>query len=506
MKTPRLALLSTVLAATSALGANYSWDGGGTPVEGQYLWTDGNNWLGDAAPPEDSTIYFRTAAGAEVLLSSPASVTALWFQPLVDLSGVAGSFTLSGGALTFTNVLGIQNQSGSAQIINNDLIFTASGESAIRGFRYSNTAPLNGPGNVTINGNVTANNGLFLRADNNSVVTVNGNIAGTAGAAVSVRTGGDSSGSIYLNGVNNISVLNVAAGRAYLGNGAAVNVGVELNLTSDGSFFYLNGHNLEISSLTNSGANNGRQRVYNGSATAVTLTYNRSTTDETFTGQLSENETSNNNNYAFVKKGSNTLTLAPLSNGNRYNGGTTVEAGTLLIYNPGSSVTATGSGVVTVWEGAAFGGDGYASGAVVVDGTLRVGMGESAAGTLTLGGALTLNSDSVIELSLGADGAHSVLARTGSGAWTFDADQQFTLRDFGIEAGTYAGVITGLSSAVDTAGWTITNAGWAATFAYNAGNIDLTISAIPEPSTALSLLAAAGILAWKGSRCRKRSA
>ena len=509
MKTALLALSLIGLASTSVWAANYSWSGGGTPVGDQYLWSDKDNWSEGEVPPTGSTIYFRTAAGADILLTAPTSLTNIWFQPLADLSGPAGSFTLSGAPITITNTLGIQNQSLSHQIINSDLIFAASGESTIRGFRYSNTAPLNLPGNITINGNVTADNGIYFRADNGSVITVNGSVAGTGGSAISAKTGGDSSGYVYLRGVNNIANLSVGAGRTYIDNAAAVNVGVGVHLNGDGAFLFMNGYDLEISSLTNDGSNNGRQRIYNGSDTKTILTYNRSTTDQVFTGNLSDATATNNANYTFVKKGSNTLTLAPVttstsSAGNYYTGGTIVQEGTLLIDSPLSPNTAAGRGAIEVLSGATFGGDGYAVGAVTVEGTLRVGLGESASGTLRLGGALTLDSDSIIELSLGADGAHSTLARTGTGVWTFDSNQQFTLVDFGMESGTYTGVITGLSSVVDTSGWVVTNPGLSATFTYNSGNIDLTISVIPEPTTAMSLLAAAGVLAWSGTRRRKR--
>lgn len=503
----RLILLLSALAALAAHAQTYTWDGGGTPVSGEYLWSDENNWFDNAVPPTGSTIHIQGTEGTNISVGSAISMASLWFRPLTDVPAISSSFTLSGADITVSTTNGIQNQSGSLQTINNNLIFTASGVNVIRGFRYNNIAPLNGPGNITLNGNVTVTNGsLHLRADNGSIITANGTIGGADGASIDITAGGDSSGSIYLNGANHISTLTVSAGKTYLGNVAAVDTGVILNLSSDGSFFYLNGYNLEISSLTNSGSNNGRQRIYNASATAATLTYNRSTTDETFTGQMADTTTNNNDNFSLVKKGSNTLTLAPLAGGaaagtqggSLYKGGTSVQAGTLLINNPNvtasATTSATGTGAVSVLAGATFGGNGYTRGDATVDGTLRAGLGGDATGTLRLGGALTLESDSVIELALGAAGAHSVLARVGSGAWSFQADQTFTLLDFGMEAGTYDGVITGLASLVDTSGWTISNEGWTGLFTYDNGSINLTLSVIPEPSTALFLFAAFGFL------------
>jgi hypothetical protein len=48
---------------------------------------------------------------------------------------------------------------------------------------------------------------------------------------------------------------------------------------------------------------------------------------------------------------------------------------------------------------------------------------------------------------------------------------------------TYTGIITGLAADPGVSGWMVANAGWSGSFAYNAGNIDFMLVAIPEPQT-----------------------
>jgi hypothetical protein len=98
-----------------------------------------------------------------------------------------------------------------------------------------------------------------------------------------------------------------------------------------------------------------------------------------------------------------------------------------------------------------------------------------------------LNSGSIIELALGASGAHSTLNRAGSSTWTFGGTQAFTLINLGAQPGLYTNIITGLASDPNSeANWTITNAGWIGTFSYSLGNISLDVVAVPEPATYLA--------------------
>src|SRR3989442_644396 len=109
--------------------------------------------------------------------------------------------------------------------------------------------------------------------------------------------------------------------------------------------------------------------------------------------------------------------------------------------------------------------------------------------SLTVTGSVSLQSSSVIQLSLGGSGAHSTLAIGTGGSISFQLDQKFTFLDFGAQTTPtiYTGLITGVGLVAPvTTGWTITNSGWTGTFAYdalNGGEIDLTLVAVPEPGS-----------------------
>jgi hypothetical protein len=69
----------------------------------------------------------------------------------------------------------------------------------------------------------------------------------------------------------------------------------------------------------------------------------------------------------------------------------------------------------------------------------------------------------------------------------------------GAETTTYNNIISGLlgtETGLATIGtWVITNPGMAGTFSYDgAGGVDLILTAVPEPSAALSLLFGTGVL------------
>ena len=209
-----------------------------------------------------------------------------------------------------------------------------------------------------------------------------------------------------------------------------------------------------------------------------------------------------NRDYAITKTGTSTFVL---SGANTYGAGTTVTGGTLLVDNTTGS--GTGTGIVTVSNsGTTLGGTGTITGAVTINSGARIlgGTGAAASGTLTLANNLTLNSGSIIQLALGPAGAHSTLARTG-GTWSFQSNQAFTFIDLGATAGTYNNIITGLASNPGTGGWTITNPGFAGTFTFDGANIDLTLTAVPEPSTWIAGALALAALAYTQRRRRVRT-
>jgi autotransporter-associated beta strand protein len=240
-------------------------------------------------------------------------------------------------------------------------------------------------------------------------------------------------------------------------------------------------------SLTNNSTTPGQLLTFAGNISPTTIGTGGATNktlalggsgNGAVTGIISGIGAGNIPTLALTKSGTGTWTL---SGTNTYVGTTAVTGGTLLIN--GNQSAATGAVTVTN-SGTTLGGTGTIGGTVTVNSGARIlgGTGAAASGALTLSNNLTLNSGSIIELALGAAGAHSTLARTG-GAWSFQSNQTFTFIDLGATVGTYDNIITGLASNPGTGSWTITNSGFVGTFTFDGANIDLTLIAVPEPST-----------------------
>ena len=105
---------------------------------------------------------------------------------------------------------------------------------------------------------------------------------------------------------------------------------------------------------------------------------------------------------AVTKIGSGTFTLTGT---NAYSGGTIVSNGTLLVNNTGGS--ATGTGAVTVVNGATLSGSGIIGGPVTVNGTLTPGNG---VGTLAISNSLVVNGGAVLQYALGTNSDLTVVS------------------------------------------------------------------------------------------------
>jgi len=171
--------------------------------------------------------------------------------------------------------------------------------------------------------------------------------------------------------------------------------------------------------------------------------------------------------------------------------GSLASASAITVNNSGSGLCGTGTiyGSVNI----------ASSGAILEAGTGSTGQ------TFTMRGAVTMGSGSVIELALGASGAHSTLAIGAGGSISFQSLQKFNIIDLGVTPGsTYSGLITGIGSDPGTeSGWTITNQNWAYNFSYdaaNGGEIDLSVTALPEPSTWCAAALAFGVVGYSQRR------
>jgi autotransporter-associated beta strand protein len=387
-----------------------------------------------------------------------------------------GTFTIAGGSsavIDNTTAGAITLSTNNAQVWNGNFTFTG-------------TQSLNlGTGAVTLGGNRT--------------VTVNANNL-TVGGVIS----GGSSLTKAGNGTLTLGGANIYTGGTIFGTGTPAGTLNINNATALGTgTFTISGGSNAIIDNTTAGAitlSNNNAQVWNGNFTftgtqslnlgvgAVTLGGSRIVTVNA--NNLTVGGIISGSGFGLTKAGNGTLTL---SGANTYTGGTTVNAGKLLVNGNNSAAI----GAVSVNNsGTTLGGTGTIGGAVTVGNgaNLLGGTGTTASGTLTLANSLTLNSGSIIELALGASGAHSTLARTG-GTWTFNALQAFTFIDLGAQATTYNNIITGLAAdPVTEASWIITNTGWIGTFTYNGGNINLNVVAVPEPATYLAAVLTLGAL------------
>src|SRR4029077_14800607 len=139
---------------------------------------------------------------------------------------------------------------------------------------------------------------------------------------------------------------------------------------------------------------------------------------------------------------------------------------------------------------------------------LEAGTG-STGQTLTMTGAVTMGNGSILQLALGASGTHSTLAISSPGSLTFATNQDFMFIG-SPTTGTYTGLITGVpnpGAALNS--WVIDNSGYAGTFSWdgaNGGEIDLNMTAVPEPSTGIiGPLALAAVAYNQRKRIGRRS-
>ena len=212
------------------------------------------------------------------------------------------------------------------------------------------------------------------------------------------------------------------------------------------------------------------------------------------------------------------------SNGNSYSGGTTVQAGTLVIAGGSSTVSATGTGAITVNSGGTLAGNGVGISNTTVNsgGLLAPGATVGTVGRLTLGGGglnsgLTINGTLGVDivgggttagtnndqvavsgnLTLNATSSHLVLSSVNPAGLKVN-DKFFIVLDSGTlpVAGTFNGLLQG-ATVTDPAGdpYTINylDNGDGGTLG---NDVSLTVTnVVPEPSPALlALVGLAGLV------------
>jgi autotransporter-associated beta strand protein len=474
---------------TLTLAGNNTFTGGLTINAGTLSATSQANALGGSGT--GSVTLGNTSGSASATLLGDGRTFA---NPITVASGSSGTLTIGNSGSTSAVFSG-------AVTLNNNLTLTASGAGSVK-----LSGGVTGTGNIVLNNTGTANSTFLDTTLVDNIGTITNSGSGTGTATIHSKLGGNVT-QLIQNSSTSILSLTMTANTAFVGsvavNAGTLEIGSATALNSSNVVSVAAGATLDFNgqSQTIAGLDGGTGTVTNhGGSHTVTLagsgTYS-------FGGVITADD-ANHNDMTIVKSGSGTQTLTGAS---LYNGGTTVSGGTLFVNNTTGSGTGTNAVMVSN-SGTVLGGTGTISGAVTVNANSKLQGGTGTTGAtqkLTLSGALTLADNSIIQLALGPSGTHSTLARTGTGTWTFDSNQAFTFINLGATPGTYENIITGVLNPPSEGSWTITNAGFIGTFSWDGvgagtGNIDLVLTAVPEPSTWLAGALALGAVLYSQRR------
>jgi autotransporter-associated beta strand protein len=444
---PPLRCLGLVAVIASSLGTtshaiDYTWNASGN----SNTWETTTNWLPNGTPGSGDTLLTPAQYGRLNMFSSKA-LTAInvdlantWF---IGPGSGAGAVTLTVGSVTKTG-------SGS-------LTFSRSG-----------VGPLSlSFGSLTLNGG-----GLDIGGGTGSTGTVLVSGLTTVNAGT-LRNFGGNSGSI-----------NYAGGLEF---STSTNTSFHINRTADSG---------EVSAAFLSGGFNAAGSNIQGSTdvglvSTLVLTGNSDEfSTKTYSGQIING--GSGRSTIIEKRGSMTQIFQGASS---YTGGTIISAGTLLVNNAtGSGI---GTGTVVVENGGTFGGGnaagttGFVSGLVDLDSGGHLAPGVNAVGRLTLQSGLTLNDSggSILDMELGTS---SDLIRITAGTFTGNSSG-FTL----VNVSDAGGFGIGTYTLIDWTGATLsgvtaldfqlnsTPSGYTGTFDIVGSTLQLTVSAIPEPSSAI---------------------
>src|SRR5437667_5568290 len=428
-----------------------------------------------------------------------------------------GTFTINGGTIDNTTGASITLSNNNAQTWNGDFTFTGT-QSLNMGTGVISLGTTAGTTRtITVNGSTLTEGGVISNGTTANSLTKAGTGTLTLTGA-NAYTGATNINAGILN-IQNASALGTTASGTTVVSGATLQLQGGITTVSEALTISGTGASGQNGALVNvSGTNNYAGLLTLGAATTISsdsgtlnLTNTGTITGPTFgltltgAGSGSVSSIIGTTTGSLTKSGSGTWTLSGV---NTYTGATTINAGTLSVTGSlasGSAVTVNNRGSTLEGTGTIFGSVSIASsGAILEAGTGSTGQ------TLTMRGAVTMGAGSIIQLALGASGAHSTLAIGVGGSISFQSLQKFNIIDLGVTSGsTYNGLVTGIGSDPGTeSGWTIANQSWAYNFSYdsaNGGEIDLTVTAVPEPSTYLPAALALAALTYNQRRRLARS-
>ncbi|MCX6894061.1 MAG: autotransporter-associated beta strand repeat-containing protein, partial [Verrucomicrobia bacterium] len=378
------------------------------------------------------TVNNSPATAVNVVLAGSGGFTKANTAFTLTLGGVntiTGPVSVLGGSLQLgAGTVGTLSSASSITVANNaQLIYTAA-------TAVTNSAPLTLTGTAAVAGKVIVNLGALAingagPLHQNGDITLAGATAGTE-----VRIGGYNGTAAFtlnLNGIiSGTGTLGLRAqgiggqvgnGQFFLNTNCTYNgnttveafsannlttLGVDNALppttvltqtitgaTTNFSQLVLNGHSQILAGIASSSSTNNN-RIAGGNATLSTLTVSNGAV-ATYIGVLG-GPNANDNNLALVKAGTSTLTLTGT---NTYSGGTTINAGTLIVTNNGTL--------------------GNTSGALTVSGgTLDLGVTSQTAGAVTITNGATIANGTLTGSSCAAKGGTISAVLAGSGTLT----------------------------------------------------------------------------------------
>ncbi len=439
----------------------------------------------------------------------------------LTLSGTANTYGLTyvfGGTLNVTGGLG-------TMLAQNDKLTVAGGVANLSGTVVLKSALAAGDVGATGTINVTggsvtltsASNGIYIGNGATNAAAVGGTVSISGGAVTTTSTaailvgGGGSTGATF----NGAAVLNLSGtglldtgtttGTFRVGSSTATNTSGTGTLNLDGGTLATNrsitGGTVAASTVNFNGGTfraNGTAATLSGFTTAQVRNGGAIIDTQSFAVSIAQSFVhsgvagDNATDGGLTKNGTGTLTLGGT---NTYTGLTTINQGTLLVSGSISGSTSVATAGSTLGGTGTVGAVSVSSGAI-----LAGGAGTAASGALTTTGSVSLADGALIQLTLGAAGAHSSLQKSG-GTWAFDLDQAFVFNLLAsATATTYDDIITGLTGSetglASIGTWTIQNPGVTGTFFYDTTNhsIDLVLTAIPEPSSLATLFGGLGSL------------
>ncbi|MDF3056641.1 MAG: uncharacterized protein K0R17_856 [Rariglobus sp.] len=386
----RLGLLIAGAACSPAVATDYTWNGLGSDNN----WSSAANWLGGAAPANDTSTQLFFAGSTRLLPSADAP----WSIGGLTFNSDAGAFTLGGSTLTLASGVSVTNNATTTQTIATSGIVlseastwnAASGgltvSSVISGsgsLTKTGTGTLTLSGANTYSGNTLFNGGILSITNNSALGTGDlvfdgGTLSTTTGMVTTRNTTIDSGGANFALS-NGFYTLNGNV----TGTGGLTKTGTSI-LTLNGAHTYtgatvISGGTLKIAD------NGGTASTFASSSVNISsgarMIFNNS---QTYAGAIT--------GAGYIERefsGTTTLTGAA-----SHTGGTNVILGTLQIGNGGTSGSLDGNVALSAGGTLAFNRSDAASFGGVISGDGYVT--KAGAGTLTLSGTNTYSRGTTI--------------------------------------------------------------------------------------------------------------